>query len=250
MIKSLLLSTILIATPVVAMDNIVTDRPDFTESTDTVPLGWIQVENGYTYTRGDNTSTHSLGEGLIRVGLTPTTELRVGFPNYQVSGAQSGLSDTEIGVKCTVREQDHAIPATAIIFASSLPTGGSDFRNNDLQLTAKLCMEWELTPQWGVAANLNYEASGNGEDRFNPLSSSLSFGYSLTDSVGLFAEYYGFYPQEKNGGAAHTLNGGITLLITPDIQMDARVGKTLSDDSWFIGAGTAFRFNAMPSQLQ
>jgi hypothetical protein len=250
MIKTLLLSTILIATPVVAMDNIVTDRPDFTESTDTVPLGWIQVENGYTYTRVDNTSTHSLGEGLIRVGLTPTTELRIGFPNYHVSGVQRGLSDAELGIKWALRHQENAIPATSLILASSFPTGASDFRDDELQFAAKLCMGWDLTPQWAVAANLNYDASGNGEDRFNPLSSSLSFGYSLTDSVGLFAEYYGFYPQEKNGGAAHTLNGGITLLITPDIQMDARVGKTLSDDSWFIGAGTAFRFNAMPSQLQ
>src|SRR3972149_2072098 len=52
---------------------LVTDRPDFTESTVTVGLGGVQLEMGYTYTRdeasGGNTTEHPFPETLLRVGM-------------------------------------------------------------------------------------------------------------------------------------------------------------------------------------
>ena len=47
---------------------IVTDRPDITESSTVIPLGSVQVENGFTWTRDQRISAIDLPEMLVRVG--------------------------------------------------------------------------------------------------------------------------------------------------------------------------------------
>lgn len=61
---------------------LVTDRPDFTESAETIAPGHLQIESGITRSREDATETDSVGEILLRVGLTPNLELRAGFNSY------------------------------------------------------------------------------------------------------------------------------------------------------------------------
>ncbi len=43
---------------------LVTDRPDFTESAETVAPGLFQLESGYTFTRRGDDKEHALGEFL------------------------------------------------------------------------------------------------------------------------------------------------------------------------------------------
>ena len=68
-----------------------------------IPLGSIQAENGFTWTRDHRTSEIDLPGSLVRLGLWERTELRLTVPNYlDRIGAQyrlSGLGDTSIGVK-------------------------------------------------------------------------------------------------------------------------------------------------------
>ena len=44
-----------------AQEPMVTDRPDFTESTSTVMPGVYQLEAGYTFARFGRTDTHQIG---------------------------------------------------------------------------------------------------------------------------------------------------------------------------------------------
>ncbi|MCH8913289.1 MAG: hypothetical protein IIA33_06935, partial [Planctomycetes bacterium] len=63
-----------------------TDRPDFTESTDAVPRGHFQLEMGYTFTydreKTDRVRDHTAPEFLLRVGLFDDFELRLGWAGY------------------------------------------------------------------------------------------------------------------------------------------------------------------------
>ena len=65
---------------------LVTDRPDFTESTDAVPYGLFQLEVGYTFTHdresGVRNQTHTSPELLLRAGLAQDFELRIGWAGY------------------------------------------------------------------------------------------------------------------------------------------------------------------------
>lgn len=69
--------------PPSADPEIVTDRPDVTESSIVVPKGSLQFENGLTWTSDHGQSALDLSETLARFGISRLTELRFVVPNYQ-----------------------------------------------------------------------------------------------------------------------------------------------------------------------
>ncbi|MBC7806493.1 MAG: transporter, partial [Akkermansiaceae bacterium] len=81
-------------------------------------------------------------------------------------------------------------------------------------------------------------------DQFGEVSSSLSFGFGLSDRTGAYLEYFGFYPAGRGRDDSNFLDTGVTHLLSNDLQLDARVGKGLSTnrDDYFLGAGASVRF--------
>ena len=61
---------------------IITDRPDITESSVVIPAGSVQVESGVTWSLDHGAFTVDLSETLIRVGILGRTEIRLTPPNY------------------------------------------------------------------------------------------------------------------------------------------------------------------------
>src|SRR5580658_4612771 len=62
--------------------DIVTDRPDVTESSIVVPKGSLQFENGMTWTSDHGQTALDLTETLARFGISDRTEFRLVIPNY------------------------------------------------------------------------------------------------------------------------------------------------------------------------
>jgi len=109
---------------------LITDRPDFTESTEAVPLGRFQIEAGYTYTKEGDADAHNAPELLLRVGVFEGVELRIAWPNFTTIDAPGddidGLDDLNLGVKVKLLEQDGLIPHFGVIGELSIPTGADD----------------------------------------------------------------------------------------------------------------------------
>lgn len=88
--------------PDATVPEIVTDRPDVTESSIVVPKGSLQFENGATLTTSHGFQTFDLSESLIRLGISTKTEIRLVVPNYlggfTVSDA-TGFGDVALGMK-------------------------------------------------------------------------------------------------------------------------------------------------------
>ena len=59
--------------------DLITDRPDITESAVTVPFHFVQIETGYQYNKDGLNSAEHFGATLIRFGLTSNIELRFCF---------------------------------------------------------------------------------------------------------------------------------------------------------------------------
>ena len=76
-----------------------------------------------------------------------------------------------------------------------------------------------------------------------PASISYQTSSSLTDRLGTYFEYFGFYPNADDMDAAHSMNGGFTYLITDNLQFDIRAGFGLNEeaDDFFTGAGFSWR---------
>lgn len=221
-------------------EDLVTDRPDFTESALTVSPRVLQIEGGYTL----ENSSQTVGEVLLRYGVTDKMELRFEFPSYTITSDQKGFSDSSVGFKYSLlkaTETEKLKPETAIILLTSLPTGSPEFKEADLQLTAKVCLGWEIWSLGGTSMNLNYGYLGSGEGRFGQWAGSVSQGIEINDQWGAYLEYYGFFPSVKNGDPQHTVNTGLTYLFSSDVQADIRMGQSLGTSDWFVGVGMATR---------
>jgi len=244
---------------------LVTDRPDFTESSVTVPFGRTQLESGYTYTYdsgdGVRTEDHTYPEALLRIGLVEDVELRLGWAGWshsqesfrerndvgrsvQVTEPDDGGNDMTAGFKLHFLDQVGLVPDMGVIVDLSLPTGASGQTSGDVDPGIKLLWSYDLTDAVAVAGNVNMAVPTSDDGRFFQTSASLSMGCSITDRLGGYVEYYGFYPNDRGQSDAHYANGGFTYLITDNFQVDIRAGLGLNDeaDDFFTGVGFAYRF--------
>ena len=244
---------------------LVTDRPDFTESTDAVPRGRFQLEMGYTFTydreEKDRVRNHTAPEFLLRVGLFDDFELRLGWEGYswsenqfegQTRGGRSvirenwtqGSNDVLIGFKYKFFEQDGLRPHFGIIGALSMPSGSSSVSSGDVDPELVLLWAYDVTDWFSVAGNVGMAVPTEESGRFLQTSSSLSAAFAVSDEVGTYVEYFGFYPNADNSDAAHSLNAGVTYLITDNFQLDVRAGFGLNEeaDDFFTGVGFSWRW--------
>jgi len=216
--------------PAAAGQPIETDRPDFTESTETVPAGRLQLEAGTSAARLAGTTSVSGPELLVRAGVLPRLELRVELPDYINAGA-SGFSDAAAGGK--VRIGPFGGWGLAAIAMVTLPVGDSVFSSGhvDPSLTATASRNvgrFSLGLQAG-AARLP------GESR-TELATTLVVGTDLSDGVGSFVE---FAAGDIAGDPSVVFHHGYTISLRDALQLDIHAGAGLAGDApaWLIGAG-------------
>jgi hypothetical protein len=230
---------------------LVTDRPDFTEAAVTVSPGKFQVELGYTFTRSGDEEQHSFGELLVRIGALEWLEARLGMNSFAVIDTPGedleGLQDMTLGAKLRLyrpgTRADGWEPETSLLAGLALPTGGEEVGEEDVQPAATLALAWTLSGRLSLGSNLGWIYASDGADNFHQFVGSMSLGAGLTGGLGTFIEYFGFFPAGDGGSSTHFLDGGLTLLMTPDFQVDWRVGLGLNDPdpNWFTGIGAGFR---------
>ncbi len=241
---------------------IITDRPDFTESPQTVPRRFkAQIESGLTFARVGKVKETSLGEVLVRVPVAERVELRFGVPNYVFVRAASGghpddratgFDDAFFGAKIALSEGAGETglfkkPAAALLIGTSLPTGARAFREDNLQPEAVLALSVDLSERFALSSNVGYVRASDGGERFNQVFGTLSLGAGLSKRVGAYLEVYGFTRVEAaTRQSARFANGGVTFLVNKNFQLDARVGvglgNNISGPDYFFGFGFARRF--------
>jgi hypothetical protein len=233
--------------------DMVTDRPDFTESTSVVGKGVVQIENGFTVERNPHGSNLSGPELLMRVGLSHFLEWRIGgdgFLSERTSEGEryAGFSDLEVGVKLRLLEQGRYRPALSLIPIVSIPLGTSRFSSGDYDPTLKVALGKHLAKNFSLGANVNFSSLTAPEGRFLQTAWSASLSHELGRGFGGYWEAFGFTPWEKGGSTAWIANTGITRSLGRNAQIDVRVGKRLTDSGpgWFWGMGVAVRQQGWP----
>jgi Putative MetA-pathway of phenol degradation len=239
---------------------LVTDRPDFTESSVTVGRGVVQLEMGYTYTfDADNLTSskqHSYPELLVRIGmLADWFELRldqnIGGETDTVFGgpvdSATGAEDLGIGCKIALTPQKCILPETAIILEMSVPTGDDDFTADDVLPGFSYCYGWTINDQWetGALTGLHRQVDDDTNDPYVEFEQSWTLVRSWTDNISSYTEWYCFVPCSADTN--HTqqyFDGGFSVLLSDDVQWDIRAGVGLNQaaDDYFVGSGLSVRF--------
>ncbi len=234
------------------------DRPDETESTSIVPVGFVQIEAGWSFEAaepaGISVRTHSLPGLLARVGVAHALEARLGLPALQLaSGApaaagRSGLGDAEVGFKYRLLAASRGMPDAALIGAVSVPTGSDAVTSGRVDPSVVLALSRAFSDRLSVGSNLGSSwtttADGRGGRAARAhLTYTLSFAVALSDRIGMFAETFGTVPVQ-DGASAHAVDGGITWLVRDNLQLDLSGGRGIGGGAgitWTLGAGVALR---------
>lgn len=220
-----------------AVAELVTDRPDFTESPVAVPVGGVQVEGGGTWERSGGESVLSGPELLARVGFARGWELRFGAPDYTHDGGDGGWGDASIGLKT---ELGRTGPwEWGAIVSASLPTaegpGGNGVAAELLVTTGR-----DLGPAWSLgtqASVLRHTDVGSTE-----FGGTIVVGRPLTSAVAAFLEVAG--TGATGEATAVILHHGYTVstgLLT-QIDLHLGVGLTRGAPDVLAGVGWSGRF--------
>lgn len=227
-------------------DALVSDRPDFTESTQTIAPQHVQLESGQTLSREGSTRSNAMGEVLIRAGLRSHVELRLSgnsFVRENTAGViNSGRQDASVGFKVKVTDGPDAPswkPAFSFIAHTTVPSGSTAFRSTRAQPEVKLLGSWTLTDRLGFASNINIGRPFDGVRSFTEYAGSGSFAYAVSERVGAYTEAFAFAPQDGSKTVQKYINGGFTFLFSPDVQLDVRggVGPSAKSRDYFAGIG-------------
>jgi hypothetical protein len=230
---------------------LVTDRPDFTESTVVIARGFLQVETGFTYEReetGDvRVSTVTVPQLLVRLGVSQRLELRLATDGI-VSAATgrtrvTGMADLETGVKIHLFDQEHAGVDVAILPLVSWPTGNAAVTSEGVDPTLKVAWARDLPAGFGVSGNYNVASLSDPIRRFTQETLSFSFSHNLVAGLDSYIETYGFMPMERDSRAGWTIDFGASRIVHDNLQFDVEGGRGITDaaPNWFVGFGFAIR---------
>lgn len=219
------------------------DRPDFTESSITVPRGRLQIETGFTWEDSpDGSRLLSGSELLLRYGVGEHTELRFIAPDYVWQRGRrraSGWGDAAVGIKQELGSA--GLWDFAVIAHATLPTR-SEFSTG--RVDPEVAFTWfrELDERWSVSGLLGFFYPTDGDDRNFTFVPTVSFGYALSDRWGAFLEWAAEFPER--GGQVHLLHHGYTYALSDRQQLDVHFGfgLTRAAPDFFIGGGYVVRF--------
>ena len=242
-----------------AEDSIVTDRPDFVESSDVVGLGRFQVETGLTSDRHaqDGVTVRTLTTPtLFRYGIGETTELRLetdGWTHERTSDAVAGTSatargwsDLSLGVKWHVLEGKDSTPGVAWLLHVDTATGSKAFRGVGLRPSLRAAIEWDLPEEFslGVMPGVYVDRNDAGK-RYTGAILAATLGKEWSPRWHSFLEVAGQQlASKRNGGAVVTLDAGLAFVATPTLQFDIEVARGLSDAAPDLesGVGVSIKF--------
>jgi hypothetical protein len=223
---------------------LVTDRPDFTESAVVVPARMIQVESGVEAVDLGFLEELSYPNALARIGVGHNLELRVGVSGWtRISTddrTETYLNDVLLEAKYQFTDANARIPV-ALLLVSTLPTGDDEVSVGEAEVGVKLASAADLNHRLSIGVNANLISTTSGKDRELLSQASVALGIGITDRLGGFAEVYTDIP--PNDPWQPVVDGGVTVLLTPLLQLDLYAGAGLNDHApeLILGGGLSFR---------
>jgi hypothetical protein len=231
--------------PEVSAQELITDRPDQTESAVTVPLGSLQIETGFVYESFHENSfdyeNYSIAGTLFRYGLFENIELRFGTA-YLINKAgvtNKGLGDFLLGTKINFIKEESGLFDFGMLIHAALPVGAEAFKPGYI--------EPELIASFSKTLSDRFSMGFNAGGSLNSATDELIYIYTgtvgiyLTDELSAFLELYASFSTKIF--PEHYFDGGFTYLLSENFQLDISGGKGISgiENLWFISSGISFR---------
>lgn len=227
------------------LPSIQTDRPDQTECPFIVPVNYLQFENGFSYEKTNTDLNEIVAPTILtKYGINDHFELRL-TTEYVINQNDldeiSGLNPIIIGFKTRLLEEKGIIPITSFIGQIGIPKLASNSKKMEYYAPEfRFTMQHTISKKQTLSYNLG--AEWNGETPETTFVYTLTTGYSFTEKISGYIEFYGFIPQEEKPD--NRFDCGLTYLLNQNQQLDISSGIGFSKISpdYFVAIGYSFRF--------
>lgn len=214
---------------------IITDRPDQTESSIPLSEGHIQVETGIAFEK-EQSNINS----LIRFGILNGVELRLNL-NYMINDQISSLkkssfTDFEIGAKFRIQDNNDKKTKIGFLTHISIPTAPEIFSNNEYGLLNRLLFSHDINDSDQIAYNFGYNKFKNYDGEF-VYTLVYSKGFN---SFGMFIELFG---NESSNLSILNFDSGITYQLDESKQLDLSFARGLNNELFYFSIGYSIDFN-------
>ncbi len=250
--------------PSTVQAQISSDRPGLGDGATVIAPGTFQAELGYQLGQASladiDVTTHSIGQLFLRYGVTDYLEVRGGvgsigvassdafaenLTGYVGAGQGSGNFGTTLGAKLRLLDAETA--TLSGLASVSAPTLSGDFETSDdrARQEVKFILDAALGSNLSLTVNGGstfFWSSGFQDDRAVEWLFIPTLNIPINEKVGTYVGYGGFYTDGEN---TNFVEAGLTLLATPDTQLDVNGGFRVDDNvdsQFFLGVGLAQRF--------
>jgi hypothetical protein len=251
--------------PAAQLRELVTDRPDKTESPFTVDAGHVQLEMDlatFTYDRHNperadiRVREWSFANSNIRLGVLNNLELDLIIPVYthrrtddraaHMVSRNQGFGDVTVRGKVNFWGNDGGTTAFGAIPFLNVPTNGDDLGNHAVEgglilpLSVKLPGDWEL----GLMTEVDVNQDSEGSDYHAEWINSATVSHSIFGPLGGYVEFFSQVSAERATPWVGTFDVGLTYEVNKNIQLDAgaNLGLTRAADDLNFFAGLSWRF--------
>jgi len=210
------------------------DRPDVTDSTQTVPFGAVQLETGIEYARarqaGGPIQQNLTFHGTLRVGLGDRFEARLeAGPVVELQGGEDTDHGTlALGLKYRFVDDSSWWPSLGVepfvrIPFSPTGSGRPDFGARGL---ASWTLPWRLSLD--VNAGMGAVAQTGPSGYLLQALVSASLGTQITERLSAFVELFFATRGERGGRDSLGFDTGLVYLLTRRVALDASVATSLT----------------------
>jgi hypothetical protein len=224
------------------------DRPGASTGPSVVGHHVVQLEQGIQYDGdGSRYGTYTFSNTLLRYGLFPNMEIRLGgdaflYPSggcvISYSPAFSGIS---LGTKIKCFDGMGPIPAISVLADFSIPrTASQGFNVDHLAPSLYLLFENPVNDWFSIGYNVGAEWDGT-----SPTPTAfvaLCLGFSATENLGCFVESYNYFGRLGN---QYAMDFGLNWQVSRKVQLDVAANMDLTNPSqcWTISCGVAWQIN-------
>jgi hypothetical protein len=251
--------------PAAHLRELVTDRPDKTESPITVDAGHVQIEMDLATFTADRHNPEradirlrewSFGNTNIRLGVLSNLELDLIIPVYthrrtddrvaHTVSRNQGFGDLTVRGKVNFWGNDGGTTAFGAIPFLKLPTNGDDLGNHAVEgglilpLSVKLPGEWEL----GVMTEVDVNQDSEGSDYHAEWINSATLSHAIFGPLSGYVEFFSQVSAERATPWVGTFDVGLTYEVNKNVQLDAgaNLGLTRAADDLNLFLGLSWRF--------
>jgi len=232
------------------------DRPDATESPQTVDAGHVQLEvdiAAYLRDRGGSyEDTFAFATTNVKFGLAHYVDLQLVWgPYVRTKTRVNGMSDTDEGFSNLVLRtkvnlwgnDGNTKTAFALLPFVSIPVGDSQ-GPDDVEGGLVLPFATELPRGWGFGAQIGFDYVRNAADTGHEwvFTQAVVFGHDIAGGLAGFVEFASAAPEDGNWTG--TVDLGLTYAVNDNVQLDAAVFIGVNRDApdYLVFAGITWRF--------